>query len=138
MGRFPVSAEKEEALLARLEALGIREEDVQEHFIRSGGHGGQHVNKTSTCVYLRHVPTGLEVKCQMERSQGLNRYRARVILADRLEAIQKGEASREAQRAARIRRQKRRRSRRAKEKVLEAKRQQAGKKRLRAPVESEE
>ncbi|HWR58917.1 MAG TPA: peptide chain release factor-like protein, partial [Thermodesulfovibrionales bacterium] len=75
MGMFPVSESKDRELKARMEALNIREEDIQESFIRSGGRGGQNVNKVATCVHLKHVPTGVEVKCQEERSQGLNRYR---------------------------------------------------------------
>lgn len=113
-------------------SLGIREEDIEESFIRSSGRGGQKLNKTSSCVYLKHVPTGLEVKCMMERSQALNRYRARVILTDKVDALVKGRESEEAQRIAKIRRQKRRRSRRAKEKMLEGKKHVAVKKKLRA------
>ncbi len=115
-------------------ALNIREEDIEESFIRSGGKGGQHVNKTSTCVYLKHIPTGIEVKCQEERSQALNRYRARVIIANKIEQLVKGRESREIQRIEKIRRQKRKRSKRAKEKMLAEKKMTAEKKRLRGPV----
>jgi len=87
---FPVRPEKEEALRRRLESLGISEDDIRESFIRSGGRGGQKVNKASTCVYLKHIPTGIEVKCQKTRSQGLNRYYARQILCDKVEALIKG------------------------------------------------
>jgi protein subunit release factor B len=90
---FPVSPKKEDALREHMEALGVREEDLEERFVRSGGRGGQHVNKVSTCVQLRHVPTGLEVRCQSERSQGLNRYRARVLLL-RARRAKSGSASR--------------------------------------------
>jgi len=125
---FPVSPEKEQALLARMRGLGLRDEDLDEHFVRSGGRGGQNVNKVATCVVLRHRPTGLLVKCQRERSQALNRYFARRELCERLEARQRGVAlAAEAERA-RIRRQKRRRSRRAKEKMVAAKRVHAEKK----------
>ena len=102
--------------------------------MRSGGKGGQKVNKASTCVYLKHIPTGVEVKCQEERSQGLNRYRARVILAKKIEAMIKGEESEERMRIEKIRRQKRKRSKRAKEKMLEGKKLTSEKKRLRSPV----
>ena len=85
MSIFSVSEAKEKALAEKFQALNIREEDIAETFIRSSGKGGQHVNKTSTCVYLKHLPTGIEVKCQQERSQSLNRYRARVVLAKKIE-----------------------------------------------------
>ena len=112
--------------------LGIREDDLVERFIRSRGHGGQNVNKVSTCVYLKHEPTGIEVKCQQERSQALNRFLARRILTEKIENMMLGKESREQQRIEKIRRQKRRRSRRAKEKVLELKHAQSFKKRSRA------
>ncbi len=114
--------------------LDVRESDLEERFIRSGGPGGQNVNKVATCVVLRHVPSGLEVRCQRERSQALNRFLARRILLRRLEVEQLGRLSAEAQRIAKIRRQKRRRSRRAKEKLLHDKRVRALKKSLRAPL----
>lgn len=118
---FGVSPDKEEALRLRMEKLGLRESEIVEKFVRSQGKGGQNVNKLSTCVYLKHLPTGLEVKCQQERSQALNRFIARRILADKLERIILGKKSEEEQRIAKIRRQKRKRSKRAKEKMLEAK-----------------
>lgn len=125
---FGVSAKKEEALLEKMERLGIREEDIVEKFIRSSGHGGQKVNKTSTCVYLKHLPTEIEVKCQKERYQGLNRYYARKILADKIEAEIRGKESEKQQQIEKIRRQKRKRSKRAKMKMLEAKKKQSQKK----------
>lgn len=131
---FSVSEAKEKDLSAKMEALGIHEKDIEESFVRSGGKGGQHVNKTSTCVYLKHVPTGIEVKCQQGRSQALNRYRARVILANKIEQMVRGEESEERKRIEKIRRQKRKRSKRAKEKMLAEKKLISGKKRLRSPV----
>lgn len=125
---FGVSAKKGDALRQKMERLGIFEKDLVEKFIRSSGHGGQNVNKTSTCVYLKHIPTQVEVKCQKERSQGMNRYFARKILADKIEAMILGKESEEQQKIAKIRRQKRKRSKRAKEKMLEGKRQQSQKK----------
>lgn len=137
MGIFSVSTGKEEALAEKMKALNILEEDIAETFIRSSGKGGQHVNKTSTCVYLKHLPTGIEVKCQMERSQSLNRYRARVLLAKKIEQLIKGRESEETQRIEKIRRQKRKRSKRAKEKMLADKKIVSEKKRLRSrPVEN--
>ena len=118
---MPLSSEKGRAVIARLRALGIREEDLEETFVRSAGKGGQNVNKVSTCVVLRHRPTGAAVKCQRERSQGQNRLIARQLLADKIETALLGRASAKAQEDSRIRRQKRRRSRRAKEKMLAAK-----------------
>jgi protein subunit release factor B len=135
---FGVSPEKESALEERLKKLGIRDEDLVEKFIRSGGHGGQNVNKTSTCVYLKHMPTGIEVKCQQERSQALNRFLARRLLADKIEEQVLGEESAERQRIEKIRRQKRKRSKRAKEKMLADKRRQSEKKKGRAGIPSEE
>jgi len=87
MSIFGVSEEKERWLRERMEALGIHEKDVEEKFVRSSGRGGQKVNKTSTCVYLRHVPTGIEVKCMKERSQALNRFFARRELVQRIEKL---------------------------------------------------
>ncbi|MDD3846343.1 MAG: peptide chain release factor-like protein [Syntrophorhabdaceae bacterium] len=116
--KFSVSPEKDRSLRERMERLGIDEKDITERFVRSRGHGGQNVNKTSTCVYLKHIPTGVEVKCQRERSQALNRFLARRILVDKIEGIALGKESSRQQAREKIKRQKRRRSRRAKEKVL--------------------
>src|SRR5512141_3506354 len=116
--KYGVSREKERMLEEKMEELGIREADILERFVHSRGHGGQNVNKTSTCVYLKHLPTGIEVKCQQERSQSLNRYRARVVLAKKIEQLVKGAESEETQRIEKLRRQKRKRSKRAKDKML--------------------
>jgi protein subunit release factor B len=133
-----ISQDKETALRERMERLGLREEEFRETFIRSSGPGGQKVNKTATCVYLVHLPTGLSVKCQQERSQALNRFIARRLLLDRIEKLRTGLVSAEKARREKIRRQKRRRSRRAQEKILEAKRIQSEKKSLRTRVGTEE
>jgi protein subunit release factor B len=85
MALFPVSEEKNRWLKERMEALGIDEKDIEEKFIRSSGRGGQKVNKTSTCVYLKHIPTGIEVKFMKERNQSLNRFLARRELVQRIE-----------------------------------------------------
>ena len=132
MGTFAVSLSKEKELREKMESLNIREEEIRESFIRSGGKGGQHVNKVSTCVYLKHIPTGIEVKCQKERSQSLNRYRARVLLVKKIDQMIKGRESEERQKIEKIRHQKRKRSKRAKEKMLAEKKVQAQKKRLRS------
>jgi len=137
MSQFPVSPEKEDQLAQRMAALGVREVDIQETFVRSGGHGGQNVNKNATCVMLLHVPTQLRVKCQTTRQQGLNRFLARRLLLDKIEAMRKGyvEAKRDA--FEKIRRQKRRRSRRSKQRMLADKSHQANKKEARRRVELE-
>jgi protein subunit release factor B len=132
-----VSPGKEKSLRERMQALGVREQDIEEQFVRSSGAGGQKVNKTSSCVVLHHRPTGIRVKCQQERSQALNRFLARRILLDKIETKLRGAESAEQQEIAKIRRQKRRRSRRAKQKLLADKRHQAEKKSSRAGVRPE-
>ena len=122
MVTFSVRKEKEDALRKKMDSLGIFEKDIVEKFIRSSGKGGQKVNKTSSCVYLKHLPTKMEVKCQRERSQAINRFLARRILTDKIEEMIKGKESEEQQRIAKIRRQKRKRSKRAKLKMVEDKR----------------
>ena len=134
MSLFKISIEKEAALSERMQRLGVRECDFEESFVRSSGPGGQNVNKTSTCVFLRHVPTGLTVKCQRERSQSLNRFLARRLLLDKIERMQSGIIDAEQKRIEKIRRQKRKRSKRAQEKMLEDKHRDAKKKRLRSAV----
>ena len=112
MIRFPVSEEKNQWLRKKMEALGIREEDIEEKFIRSSGRGGQKVNKTSTCVTLRHIPTGIEVKCMKERSQSLNRFLARRVLVEKISKVAGQIASNDVK-MEKIRRQKAKRKKRA-------------------------
>lgn len=128
---------KEEALKLKMASLGIRESDIEEMFIRSNKPGGQKVNKTSASVYLKHRPTGIEVKCREARSQALNRFLARRILADKIETIILGRESEDEKRIEKIRRQKRKRSRRAKDKMLKNKKFHSEKKALRRPFPAE-
>ena len=125
---MPVLPETESLLAARMLALGIKEADLVEKFVRSSGPGGQKVNKTSSAVYLKHVPSGIEVKAQESRSQAMNRFLARRILVERLERERLGKASAEEQRIEKIRRQKRKRSRRSKARMLADKRHNSAKK----------
>ncbi len=137
MSAFPVGPDKEAQLTQRMAALGVREVDLEETFVRSGGHGGQNVNKTATCVLLVHRPTGLQVKCQITRQQGLNRFLARRLLLDKIERQRTGQIGAERARIEKIRRQKRRRSRRARLRMLADKSHQAAKKQARRPVADE-
>jgi protein subunit release factor B len=128
MNAFPINPEKEQQLARRMAALGVREADIEETFVRSGGHGGQNVNKTATCVMLLHLPTRLQVKCQETRQQGLNRFIARRLLLDKIEKLRTGQVAAEQARIEKIRRQKRKRSRAAKERMLADKSRHADKK----------
>ena len=133
-----VSDNKTRILREKMHRFNIKESDIIEDFIRSGGPGGQNVNKTSTCVYLKHIPTNIEVKCQKSRSQALNRFFARQILVNKIETLVLGRQSEERKRIEKIRRQKRKRSKRAKEKMLKSKRHISDKKRLRDRVFAED
>ena len=126
--QFPVSPEKHVQLLKRMADLGVHESEFDESFVRSGGPGGQNVNKCTTCVMLVHRPTGLQVKCQASRQQGLNRWLARRLLLDKIEERKTGSIATERTRIEKIRRQKRKRSRRAKARMLEDKSRHAEKK----------
>jgi len=130
-----ISPEKTAALQKKMTSVGIFESDIEESFVRSGGAGGQHVNKTSSCVQLVHKPSGLLVKCQQDRSQALNRYLARRLLLEKFQARVLHQKTTQQQQQEKIRRQKRRRSRRAKNKMLADKKHQASKKQNRqSPV----
>jgi len=133
-----VSQAKREQLERRMAALGVREGELVEKFIRGGGKGGQKLNKTASCVYLRHVPSGIEIKCQRSRSRELNRFLARRELCDRIEEKTAGERSARQQRIEKIRRQKRRRSRRQKQRMLDEKHKHSEKKKLRRSVSRDE
>ena len=111
--------------------LGVRESDLVEDFVRGSGPGGQKINKTSMAVLLRHPSSGLEVRCQESRSQALNRFLARRLLVEKIEAALLGKKSAAESAREKIRRQKRRRSRRAKDKMLAEKKHVSLKKALR-------
>jgi protein subunit release factor B len=110
---FAVSEEKNKWLRERMDALGIHEKDFVEKFVRSSGKGGQKVNKTSTCVYLKHIPTGIEVKCMKDRSQSINRFLARRELIEKIETLTGHVTSRDL-RAEKIRKQKAKRVKKTK------------------------
>ncbi|MFH1617353.1 MAG: peptide chain release factor-like protein [Candidatus Margulisiibacteriota bacterium] len=121
-------------LKEKIDRLGIKEKDVIEKFVRSGGHGGQNVNKTSTCVYLKHVPSGIEVKVSQTRSQALNRFLAWRLLCEKIEEKVLKLKTERLQKIEKIRRQKRKRSKRAKEKILRDKKITSIKKKVRKNV----
>ncbi len=137
MERWPVSEAKQKDLKQRMERLSLEESDLEEEFVRGGGAGGQKINKTSIVVTLKHLPTGLQVRCQESRSQALNRFLARRLLVEKLEEKIFAEKSAKQKKIEKIRRQKRKRSRRAKEKMLADKHHQGVKKELRKKPESE-
>ena len=134
MWHVAITPQKEQALRERMARLGLRETDLEENFIKGSGAGGQKINKTASCVWLRHRPSGIEVKCQRERSQALNRFFARRLLCDEWEARQRGVASVRQQAIEKIRRQKRRRSRRQKQNMLADKHHHGEKKAARRSV----
>lgn len=121
----------DEELRSRMERLKITEADLIEKFILGSGSGGQKINKTSSCVYLKHLPTGIEIKCQRTRSRELNRTYARRELCERLEELFFKEKSKKRQESEKIRRQKKRRSRKSQEKILASKRHRSEIKKMR-------
>lgn len=126
-----ISKEKQEILQKRMEKLQIKEDDLEEKFVLSSGKGGQNVNKNSTCVFLKHIPSQLFVKCQKERSLALNRYYARKLLCEKMEEqLEAGESAKQRE-IEKIRNQKKRRSRKTQKKLIEQKRQTSEKKQLR-------
>jgi len=134
MSSFPVSLDKLAQLQQRMSALGVNEAEIEETFVRSGGAGGQKVNKSSSCVMVLHRPTGLRVKCQTTRHQAMNRFLARRLLLDKIERMRKGYVEAERAHIEKVRRQKRKRSARAKQRMLADKARHGEKKRLRGGV----
>jgi protein subunit release factor B len=126
------------ALQQRMRRLGIREEDLEERFVRSGGPGGQNVNKVATCVILLHRPTGMQVRCERQRSQGQNRQLAREMLVERMEALRRLREQAEAARVAKARAQKRKRPRWLREQLLAFKKARSEKKTLRRRMRHED
>jgi len=127
----PITPEKLSALEARLAALGIAAPDLLEKFVRGSGAGGQKINKTSSCVFLKHLPSGVCIKCQLDRSREMNRYLARRELCEQLEAMRAGQATAKTAAIEKLRRQKRPRSRRSKQRSVADKRLLSSKKSLR-------
>ncbi len=127
----PVSSDKLEDLQARMAALGFGEDDLLEKFVRGSGAGGQKINKTSNCVFLKHLPSGVCVKCQIDRSREMNRFLARRELCQQLENIRDGKAIAKTQAIEKMRRQKRPRSKRSKLRSVADKRTLSNKKSLR-------
>ncbi len=134
---MPVSKEKKQELEERMIKLGIKDDDLIEKFILGSGKGGQKINKTSSCVYIKHIPTSIEIKCQQDRSREMNRFYARRDLCERIETILFKEKSEKQQLTEKIRRQKKRRTRKQKEKMLEDKRKHSETKAFRSSVKTD-
>ena len=127
----PLTSDKLAAMEQRLTALGIAEADLLEKFVRGSGAGGQKINKTSNCVFLKHLPTGVCIKCQMDRSREMNRFLARRELCEQLEAIREGKAVARTQAIEKMRRTNRPRSRNSKNRSVADKRNLSQKKSMR-------
>ncbi len=108
---FGITERKKAELEQRMQKCNLNEKDIEEKFVRSSGAGGQKVNKSATCVHLKHIPSGLAVKVQKSRSQQLNRYYARKRMCELLENKLLGKESPRAKRIEKIRKQKDRRRR---------------------------
>ncbi|NGX33202.1 MAG: Peptide chain release factor 1 [Candidatus Anoxychlamydiales bacterium] len=133
-----IKKEKIDALKNKMKLLNIKEKDLVEKFILGSGRGGQKIQKTHSCVYLKHIPTGIEIKCQKDRSRALNRYYARKELVSKIEEKLFKEKSEKQKKIFKIKKQKKRRSRKAKQKMFEEKKKLSKKKQLRKPPKIEE
>ena len=123
-----ITAKKWEQLRDRMRTLKIYESELDENFIIGSGHGGQKLQKTASCVFLKHIPTGIQIKCQKSRLRDSNRYFARHLLCQKIDVVINKEKSQQQQAIEKIRRQKRKRSKRAKEKILTDKKIQSTRK----------
>lgn len=123
--------EKQAALDARMAKLRIAEDELVEKFVLGSGSGGQKINKTSSCVYLKHLPSGIEVKCQAHRSREMNRFQARTELCDRLEGVRQEKVQARIDAVEKNRRRNRPPSQRSKQRSIEQKRSTSRKKNLR-------
>ncbi len=112
----------DDKLSKKMQALGIDEQDILEKFITGAGKGGQKINKTDSCVYLKHLPSKIEIKCQESRSREKNRYFARLRLCQLIEEIRLEERAQRQKETHLKRQQKRRRTRGSQEKMLQDKR----------------
>jgi len=132
-----IKKEKIDALKQRMKKLNIQEKDLIEKFILGTGRGGQKIQKTHSCVYLKHIPTNIEIKCQRERSREMNRFFARQTLCNKIEQKLFKAQSLEQKKIYKIKKQKKRRSRKMKQKIIEAKKRLSEKKELRKPIKIE-
>jgi protein subunit release factor B len=130
---FPVELKPE--TLKKANKLNINPQDIEEKFIRGSGHGGQKINKTSNAVWLKHIPTGIEVKMQRHREREKNRMSGYKLLINKIEEFLLGEKSEKARKIYKLRKQKQKRSKRAKEKILEQKKQRSKIKETRKKVD---
>lgn len=106
-----VTPQKQQEILARMQALGILEKDIEEQFVRGSGRGGQKKNKTSNCVVLKHVPTEIMVRCEEYREREVNRWIARRLLCEKVEEIVLGKKSQKQIEIEKKRKQKKRKAR---------------------------
>ena len=135
MNAVALRPETIQRIQSRMALAKLEDADIEETFVRGSGSGGQKINKTSSCVQLKHLPSGTIVRCQETRSREANRWLAREMLAERLLQARESELSARRQEEEKIRRQKRRRSRRQREKMLDDKHAHAEKKAARKRVE---
>jgi peptide chain release factor len=126
-----ITKDKWNRLIDLMTKLHIQETDLIEKFILGSGKGGQKLQKTASTVYIKHKPTGLEIKCQESRSQEDNRYFSRARLCEKIHSIVSEEQTKEQQKIEKEKRQKKRRSRRSKQKMLDDKNKKSTVKQLR-------